>query len=266
MAKQQLASRSDAAGQQKMKDIIEALLKAGANDNLQRLTRISVTRNGMGQDMPVFSKGTNSYNRPTLYEMLATHYCPPSYRPGDVPSGGNPYPQAFDNVPGLKFPDFSKIMISRLEKDGQTSSIKVDLESALNSGGSSSAPLEWHDTTVGRGTRDWREDAKDINLEWGDIVEIPEAVHNINETWDGLTDAVSGTLKKCLERKVSIVVKGTTNQVTLRPNHYVLRGRYTGSSSGLTFEYLGGSGRNLIRPSKRCCHPSGSTMWCTART
>src|SRR5262249_48942239 len=150
---------TDAPGQQKMKDIIEVLLKAGANDNLQRLTRISVTRSGMGQDVQVYYKGTNSFNDPTLYEFLAAHYCPPSDMGNSAV--GNGYPQLLDNVCGLKFPDFGKIMISRVEKDGKTTSFKLDLESALNAGDCS----------------------KDIPLDWGDIVEIPESVHNVNETW-----------------------------------------------------------------------------------
>ena len=59
--------------------------------------------------------------------------------------------------------------------------------------------------------------AKDVRLRWGDVVEVPEADHPLNEKWKGFTKEQLVNLKKCLTRKVEIVVKGQTNTVTLAP-------------------------------------------------
>ncbi len=72
--------------------------------------------------------------------------------------------QSSADPPGFAFPDFAHVTISRLQKNGRTNMIRVDLESVLQSG----------------------ERSKDIPLEWGDIAaEIPEADHNVNEIWPG---------------------------------------------------------------------------------
>ncbi len=45
-------------------------------------------------------------------------------------------------------------------------------------------------------------------LRWGDVVEIPEAEHPLNEKWPGFSTTELANLKKCLTRQVEIVVKG----------------------------------------------------------
>ena len=58
---------------------------------------------------------------------------------------------------------------------------------------------------------------KDVRLRWGDVVEVPEADHPLNEKWKGFSMEELVNLKKCLTRKVEIVVKGQTTTVTLAP-------------------------------------------------
>jgi hypothetical protein len=85
--------------------------------------------------------------------------------------------------------------------------------------------------------------AKDVGLRWGDVVEIPEADHPLNEKWKGFSSAELANLKKCLTRKVEIVVKGQTNTVTLAPKITGLPGdgergalMGPGTSGGFQFE------------------------------
>jgi ankyrin repeat protein len=160
------------------------LLKAGADENLQRRSMIGVSRGDHKEN--IFFKGTNAYNRYTLFELLAAHYAQES-------PGGRMTP------PGLPFPDFAKVKIHRLEKSGGEKEIPVDLAALLQSSDCS----------------------RDLSLEWGDTVEIPELDHKVNETWHGLGSEIAGTLVKCLERRVQIVVKGEATQVLLKPGGIV---------------------------------------------
>jgi hypothetical protein len=73
--------------------------------------------------------------------------------------------------------------------------ITVDLEAILQSGDCS----------------------KDIWLEWGDVIEIPEKDHKINERWAGFPKKLLEALPKCLARTVSISVKGEATPILLAP-------------------------------------------------
>ena len=64
----------------------------------------------------------------------------------------------------------------------------MDVEAALNSG----------DCT------------KDVPLEWGDVIEIPEKEHLLDERWWGLTHEVVQSLVKCVQRKVRVSSRGET--------------------------------------------------------
>ena len=58
----------------------------------------------------------------------------------------------------------------------------------------------------------------DVWLEWGDLVDIPEHDHPINEQWTGLPSEIGDALRKCLERKITIVVKGESTTIKLIPS------------------------------------------------
>ncbi|EEF61739.1 FOG: Ankyrin repeat-like protein [Pedosphaera parvula Ellin514] len=181
------ANRSDVAAidREKMSEIVEQLRKAGANENLRRLSVIGISREDLIKD--IFLKGTNAYNNYTLFELIARSYTPDAWANHWTAKGEEP--------PGLRFPDFTKITISRLEEDGRTNSLKLNLEAALTNGDCS----------------------KDILLKWGDIVEIPELDHSVTEQWSGLPGKITATLIKCLERNVTIIVKGKSTKVILAP-------------------------------------------------
>ena len=104
----------------------------------------------------------------------------------------------------MPFPDLAHLHISR-----PTANLKswqdqvVDLRPVLESG----------------------DCAKDVRLRWGDVVEIPEADHPLNERWGGFSAAQLANLKKCLTRQVEIVIKGQATTITLAP-------RITGRDGG----------------------------------
>jgi ankyrin repeat protein len=195
---------------EKWGEIAELLEKAGANENLQRLTRIGVSRGGSGLGDAIFFKGTNLYNHFTLFDLLSDFYGPPGWTPngiirnsgrvGRIGGGRGGGGTRIDKLPGNPFPDFSKIKIGRLGANGKTNLISVDLGTVPGSGDCS----------------------KNVSLQWGDIVEIPEADHNVNEVWLGLADPVQQMLKSCLGGHVAIVVKGRTNEATLAPYFFAL--------------------------------------------
>ncbi len=180
---------SDPAHPQVMGEIVELLRNAGANENLRRLSTISVSRGG--DERIGFARVPNLPNHFSLLDLITGFYAPPfraATRNGTT----------IQELPGLAFPDFGRIKIFRLQKDGRTNAISVDLNQQFASGDCS----------------------KDVALEWGDMVEIPEADHNINETWPGLSSQVTATLQKCAAAQVAIVVKGQTNLVALKPVMY----------------------------------------------
>jgi ankyrin repeat protein len=167
---------------------IDALLReAGASEEFSRRFFITVTRKARGLAHQAFYKGTNDFNRYTLFELVATFF-----------QGGN-------GLPGyaLKFDfvDFAHVKITRLKPEGGTSEFTVDLAAAFKSGVCTN----------------------DMTLEWGDVVDFPELDHPLNLGWSGLDPATRALLRKCLERKVEIVVKGETTTATLRPSFPVYR-------------------------------------------
>jgi len=95
----------------------------------------------------------------------------------------------------LTFPDFSRVKLKRLKSKAPTNEMVLDLDTAF----------KFADCT------------KDQWLEWGDLIEIPELDHRVNEGWFGLSDQTKNGLIKCVTKKVRIIVKGQTNAIVIRP-------------------------------------------------
>jgi ankyrin repeat protein len=181
-----IAKNMKSAGSQaekRQEEFIQLLLKKGADENLQRRGMIMVSRPARQWSQPVFFKDTNALNAYSLYELLAQAFA--------IPQMAN----------HLQFPDLEKVRIRRLNEKGDEITVYFGPAGPYNEG------LRSGQCTEG----DWQ------YLRWGDIVEIPEADHRLNEPGRGLPPEVGDTLRKCLERKVSIIVKGITNVVTLVP-------------------------------------------------
>ena len=156
-------------------EIRAALLKAGANEDYQRLGRIFIAQKGTGSlGLEVFYKGTNSVNHYTLLEAIAEAW-----------QAGTP----------VAFPDFARVVINRLKPGGGKEEIAVNVGEILTNGNAS----------------------KDMALEWGDVVQIPQLDHLLNEASRPLAPAYREALTNCLQRHVQIVVKGQTTKLKLLP-------------------------------------------------
>lgn len=160
--------------------VVDLLLKHGADPDMKRRLSIAVVRNLATQTpQSIFFKGTNTVNRYTLFELIAKLY------------GRSSGHAMLDQ--GFSFPDLSRITINRLKAVGKSEDIKLDVAALLRSA----------DCT------------KDVWLEWGDIVHIPEQEHPLNTGWQGFDDEVITTLTNCLRRQVTVIVKGKADNLTL---------------------------------------------------
>src|SRR5207247_5741934 len=124
----------------------------------------------------------NDFNRYTLLELFGVLWSD---------SGGNPQPE----IP-LPFPDLAHITIARLDPaTSKTKEVKVDLEEMLQSGDCS----------------------KDVPLEWGDQISVPERDHALGVGWNVPEPELREVLENCLTRLVQVIVKRETNTVALTP-------------------------------------------------
>ena len=154
------------------------LIRAGANEDYLRHGGIFVTQQGAGSiGCKVFFESTNAPNEYTLFDLIATVY-----------SDGGKYG-------AIPFPDFAHVMINRLKADGAKEEIPVNLDSIFQSG----------------------DCAKNLRLEWGDVILIPQLDHQ-NNVSGGLTQLERNTLGKCLLRKVTFIVNGQRAQFALVPS------------------------------------------------
>jgi hypothetical protein len=97
--------------------------------------------------------------------------------------------------PQFAFPDFARVRITRLDPTTRKlQDFTVDVQTRVESG-----------------------DCKqDMLLEWGDLVDIPESEHKLNEPWTGLSREFATALAKCVDRSVFLTVKGNRHVVSLK--------------------------------------------------
>jgi len=167
------------------------LRQHGALSDLPQLDRIELRRPSINYSSTPVSKGTNDYNRFSLLELLAVHYgfVSATREPNRAFNWSHFYLQG-----SLAFPNLETVLIRRPTPDGRArKEIKVDLEAILRSGDCS----------------------RDVPLEWGDVVEIPEADHPIAIAWNGFSEEEMKTLQKCVRRQVQVSVKGQTTNLVL---------------------------------------------------
>jgi ankyrin repeat protein len=183
----------------KPETVADLLRRHGALDDLPHLDQIGVRRTATGASCVILIKGAQDWNRFTLLDLFAVQYdilaSQPDAREGDSYSL-SAFTSQLSRLSSLPFPDVAHLRISRPAADLKSWQDQVvDLRPVLESG----------------------DCAKDMRLRWGDIVEIPEADHPLNERWEGFSKTELTNLKKCLTRKVEIVVKGQATTITLAP-------------------------------------------------
>ena len=172
-----------------------ALKSHGALEDLPHFDRIEVSRPAAHYSAPIFYKGTNNWNHFTALELIGVQYHLLSANPEGT-GGERDTRGVWVSSLNLGFPDLGKVQI-RQPAAGYKAWRKriVDLRPALKSGDCSN----------------------DVNLAWGDVVEIPEADHPLNESWAGFADQDLTNLAKCLSRQVQVVIKGQGTNLGLGP-------------------------------------------------
>jgi ankyrin repeat protein len=175
--------------------IRELLIAHGAIADLPRLDSIGLRRPDANFSKVVFTKGTNGWDQFTLFDLLGTEYKLLTASPT-----GESIPASYTTSGtvlrdrGLSFPDFAQVRIRHPNPELTGWNVRrVDIAAALTSG----------------------ECSADIHLELGDQVEIPEADHILGANWEGLSKETVESLKKCLARKIAIVIKGQSKTITL---------------------------------------------------
>jgi ankyrin repeat protein len=172
----------------------EFLLQHGASQDLPRMDAIEVRRFPDFSSI-VFTRSKDDLNRFSILELLAVHY---GYVSAAMFGGSSPAP-LYSSASGtiqsaLVFPNLDKMEIRRPKAGGKEwTRIPVSVREILDSGNC----------------------ARDVWLQWGDQVEIPEADHPLGAVWVGFSDAVLTNLQKCVQRTVQIIIKGQTNALSL---------------------------------------------------
>lgn len=177
------------------KDLADLLRQHGALDELPFFDRIEVRRAGFSA--VAFQISTNGWNEFRLLELIALHY-------GFLYTDRNAVwevnksslPSKIWSAAACQFPDLGRVVIRRPDKNGpRWAATPVDASALLDSGDCS----------------------RDVRLQPGDIVEIPEADHPVNEKWAGLPELQLSNLLNCVSRNITISVKGTSTSVQLAP-------------------------------------------------
>jgi hypothetical protein len=101
----------------------------------------------------------------------------------------------------LAFPELSRLNIRQPDPGGGWTNRVVNLTAILESGDCS----------------------QDVPLNWGDVVDIPETDHLLNETWRGFSTNTIQILDKCWRRDVEIIVKGKNTTLSLAAQYDLLR-------------------------------------------
>ena len=174
----------------------DLLRRHGAADDLPQPGRIEVRRRSTGYSSTPLTKGTHDWSQFTLLDLIGVEY---EFLAASLLDGGGDWYSLetfFSHSSHLPFPDLAHLRIRRPAPDLKSWLERtVDLRPVLESGDCS----------------------KDVRLEWGDVVEIPEADHPLNEKWPGFSRTELANLKNCLTRQVQIVINGQATNITVAP-------------------------------------------------
>ncbi len=199
LIKMRSSGNGDSPGRAMAGKIVDLLRQHNALDKLPDWDCITVSRPAANFSFAIFRKGTNDYNQFTLLEMILNFY--ESSQTYEVPQGNNTW-SGYQLHSMLPFPDLTHIAIVRpIHGSTNETCIVVNL---LN---------ETNDIDC----------AKDVPLEFGDVVEVPERNHSLGENAVGLTENQRATLENYVKGKVQLTAHG--QQVEL--SFYRLENRST---------------------------------------
>jgi hypothetical protein len=203
------------------KALVALLRERGATDALPELAPdpnvIRVWRQGLAKGDVVFTKDSASVNRFTVMDVVVSFYSAKQQEwtgPQGAPSSSyTTWWHRAANGSAMKgylpFPDFGGLKIRRPTAAGTNLQISVD----LLLGGA-------REMQVASATLDC---SRDVALQFGDVLEIPERDHPLSDPPMGLTDNEHYQIFKCLQRSAKLIFKGATNALEIFPaeNRYL---------------------------------------------
>jgi hypothetical protein len=149
-------------------------------NNPPRWDRIEVNRLSALHPETVFRKGPNDWNHFTLLEAIINYYRP---APGYVPEG-------------ISFPDLARVLIVR-PSHGSTNENRMTVNLLDRANGVDCS--------------------KDVPLEFGDRVEIPQREHSLGEPAVRLTGLEFNSICNCLKGNVQLIVHDQKAELPLAP-------------------------------------------------
>jgi ankyrin repeat protein len=176
-------------------ELATLLRRYGARDELPFTDRIEVRRAATKFAQPVFQMETNGWNAFTLREALARHY---GFLSTDSAAtwraATSILPSKFWSAAGCQFPELERVVIRRPLASGEN----------------------WTNVPVNAAALLASDDCeRDVPLQPGDLIEIPEADHPVDLKWPGLSLTEVTNLLRCVSRTVTLTIKGTPNRLTL---------------------------------------------------
>jgi len=182
--------------------IASLLRQHGALDRLPDWDRITVRRPANNYSQVVFAQGTNDWNQFTLLDaVLNAYYSHPRSSPLTLSGGTQPTPirpisSWASPAVALPFPDLTRITIVRPSRDSTNETrITVNLLNGTNG----------------------IDGSKDVPLQFGDVVEIPEREHALSEPPVGLTFEEMCRINDLRQGQAKLIVKGQTAELPLWP-------------------------------------------------
>lgn len=163
--------------------LADLLRQHGALDSLPNWDRITISRPSANFTLPVFVKGTNDWNQFTLLETILNYY--ESSQSYSVPQGNNTW-ASYPANSMLPFPDLARVVIVR-PSHGSTNELRL--------------PVNLLNSTNGIDC------SKDVPLEFGDVVEVPERDHSLGDRPVGLTGGQTKCVASYLKGNVQLVVR-----------------------------------------------------------
>jgi hypothetical protein len=92
--------------------------------------------------------------------------------------------------------------------------------------------------------------SRDVWLQWGDIVEIPESDHLVTDVWAGFDPAEANALTKCLSRKFIVKIQGANTEVQQGPQISVTKSNPNSFDSYVQLERVSFVLRSVVDSSR----------------
>jgi hypothetical protein len=181
--------------------IADLIRRHGALDKLPDWNAITVSRPSANFSEVVFQKGTNDWNQFTLLEAILNFYRPPIYYLPNA-SHGETFAARLEALQNanknikLPFPDLAHITIVRPSRDS-TNETRIEVNLLNDTNGIDCG--------------------KDMPLQFGDMVEIPERDHALGDAPIGLTGSEYENIGNYLQGKVQLVTQGRKVELTIYP-------------------------------------------------